>query len=149
MVGLVPRPSPHAQKKNSCACGEGLGTRLTDGLLHVYTGVHVGCISLHGKNEELFVSLAFSRSPGILSLLPVFGRGERGEREREHHYDYCVCMCIFRESVDSLCRDGTDTPFTQYKIKLSKSLQKITFIGAKPWGVSVTKTTPKVAKKLR
>ena len=31
-----------------------------------------------------------------------------------------------RESVDSLCRDGTDTPYTQYKIKLSKSLQKIT-----------------------
>ena len=36
------------------------------------------------------------------------------------------------ESVDSLCRDGTDTPYTQYKIKPSKSLQKITsklFIG--------------------
>ena len=32
--------------------------------------------------------------------------------------------CI-RESVDSLCRDGTDT---QYKIKSSKSLQKITFL---------------------
>ena len=31
---------------------------------------------------------------------------------------------IFRESVDSLCRDGTDTPYTQYKIKHSKSLQK-------------------------
>ena len=29
------------------------------------------------------------------------------------------------ESVDSLCRDGTDTPYTQYKIKLSKSLQRI------------------------
>ena len=33
---------------------------------------------------------------------------------------------FIRESVDSLCRDGTDTPYTQYKIKLSKSLQKIT-----------------------
>ena len=29
-----------------------------------------------------------------------------------------------RESVDSLCRDGTDTPYTQYKIKPSKSPQK-------------------------
>ena len=35
--------------------------------------------------------------------------------------------CIIRESVDSLCRDGTDTPYTQYKIKVFKSLQKITF----------------------
>ena len=32
-----------------------------------------------------------------------------------------------RESVDSLCRDGTDTPYTQYKIKVFKSLEKITF----------------------
>ena len=32
-----------------------------------------------------------------------------------------------RESVDSLCRDGTDTPYTQYKINVSKSLQKISF----------------------
>ena len=31
---------------------------------------------------------------------------------------------IIRESVDSLCRDGTDTPYTQYEIKHSKSLQK-------------------------
>ena len=34
---------------------------------------------------------------------------------------------LIRESVDSLCRDGTDTPYTQYKIKVFKSLQKITF----------------------
>ena len=37
-----------------------------------------------------------------------------------------MSVCI-RESVDSLCRDGTDTPYTQYKIKVFKSLQKITF----------------------
>ena len=32
-------------------------------------------------------------------------------------------ICI-RESVDSLCRDGTNTPYTQYKLKPFKSLQK-------------------------
>ena len=37
--------------------------------------------------------------------------------------DESVCI---RESVDSLCRNGTDTPYAQYKIKLSKFLQKIT-----------------------
>ena len=37
-----------------------------------------------------------------------------------------VCIYI-RESVDSLCRDGMDTPYTQYKINVSKSLQKISF----------------------
>ena len=34
---------------------------------------------------------------------------------------------IIRETVDSVCRDGTDTTYTQYKIKVFKSLQKITF----------------------
>ena len=39
------------------------------------------------------------------------GEGEEGEGEGEC---WCVCIYIIRESVDSLCRDGADTPMPPY-----------------------------------
>ncbi len=81
------------------------------------------------------------------------GRGEGGRKGGQHYLSASklVCRCI-TESVDSVCRDGTDMPYVQYKQKPGKlkntaiSFQRyLTFITE----CSVTNQTLKVARNHR
>ena len=56
------------------------------------------------------------------------GGREGGRRECESERDFCVCASVqsfgvyvhvlhIRESVDSLCRDGSDTPIVRVHTK--------------------------------